>query len=194
MALYYPEKTNDFEYLVKKSRFIAFLYSVYKEDDISKIYDELKTANPKANHVCYAFRIFDEKETIVYRFSDDGEPTGSAGKPIYNHIEGNGLINSAVFVVRYFGGIKLGVGGLVKAYGHSAKEVISSATLLEFVRFQMLKLSIDYSELQKLEYLLPQYNAAIIEKEFTDIVDLTVKIPEEVVKEFSTLYKDNIVG
>jgi putative IMPACT (imprinted ancient) family translation regulator len=111
-----------FELKEKGSKFLAFAYPVKDEEAIKICLDELKSSYPDATHHCYAYKLFD-----TYRANDDGEPKNSAGLPIYRQILSENLEGTLVVVVRYYGGKKLGVAGLVKAYGEAAKQCLSSA-------------------------------------------------------------------
>lgn len=109
------------ELIEKKSRFIGYIFDVSNQQEVTQILEQLKKEHKKATHVCYAYKILCGQEIV--KFSDDGEPSGSAGRPILNVIEKTKLENVLVVVVRYFGGIKLGVGGLFRAYTKSASMV-----------------------------------------------------------------------
>ena len=109
--------TNEFE--IKKSRFITYLYNIDDENKVNEIIDTIKNEHKKARHVVYVYKI-----NNTAKINDDGEPKGTAGMPIFNVIEKNNLNNVLIVVVRYFGGIKLGAGGLFRAYSKSASEII----------------------------------------------------------------------
>lgn len=113
--------TNEFE--IKKSKFITFLYNLDNENDVPKIIEEIREKNKKARHVVYVYKI-----NNTAKINDDGEPKGTAGMPIFNVIEKNNLNNVLIVVVRYFGGIKLGAGGLFRAYSKSASEIVKKLT------------------------------------------------------------------
>ena len=110
---------NTYEEIIKKSRFIAYYYEVNKIDEINNILNDLRKEHKKAKHLPYAYKI-----NNLVKKSDDKEPSGTAGLPIYNIIEKNNLNNTLIVVVRYFGGIKLGAGGLLRAYANAANNVI----------------------------------------------------------------------
>ncbi|WP_306306155.1 IMPACT family protein [Methylomonas koyamae] len=138
---------------------------------------DLHRRYPDASHIVYAYRI-QSADGLVCRFYDAGEPSGTAGKPIFQHLEGKQLINLVVAVVRYFGGIKLGAGGLTRAYGNVAKAVIEAADIVDYVEFAEVDLTLDYSRLQPLEYQLKKLDGSILAQEFSDNVRLTVKLPK----------------
>jgi uncharacterized YigZ family protein len=171
------------EFIEKKSKFISLIEPISSENDVLSHYHALKSEHFKANHVAYAFRLLHNNQ-IIYRFKDDGEPSGSAGKPIYNFIEGNSLINVAIYVIRYFGGIKLGVGGLVKAYGKAAYDVIHLSDIIPYIEMSKIKVEINYNHLQRIEKKLPTFQAIISSKEFTDKILIDVILPKNQLEAF----------
>ena len=160
----------------KKSKFLAFLVP-YK--DFDKTMQRLRSEHPKAVHFVYAYRYLNEFEQIVENSSDDGEPRGTSGKPTLAVLSGAGIINSAAIIVRYFGGIKLGTGGLVRAYGDSVNEVIKIALFKEYQKLITKTLVCDYAELSQLEYLLNQENINIKSKEFSTQINLLIELTSE---------------
>jgi len=151
---------------VKKSKFHSFLvpYSSFDE-----VLNELKKRHPKANHFVTAFRYLNEFNQIVEGSSDDGEPRGSSGKPTLKVLEGNNLINVGIITVRYFGGILLGVGGLVKAYSDAANEAIKNAKLIEYVPVFEYTFEVDYSKTREIEYLLKKYEIFVVDRGFGEV-------------------------
>ncbi|MBZ7941770.1 YigZ family protein [Campylobacter molothri] len=141
--------TNSIE--IKKSTFLAFLCP-YKH--FKTLLSDLKQKHPKAVHFVYAYRYLNNFNQIVEDKSDDGEPKGTSGMPSLNVLRGFNLINTAVIVVRYFGGIKLGTGGLVKAYSDAVNEVIFHATLIPFEIKEKIEIAINIKNLGRLEYFL----------------------------------------
>ncbi|BBL56831.1 IMPACT family protein [Methylomonas koyamae] len=165
------------EEIVKKSRFIGVISPCRAEAEALAVLTDLHRRYPDASHIVYAYRI-QSADGLVCRFYDAGEPSGTAGKPIFQHLEGKQLINLVVAVVRYFGGIKLGAGGLTRAYGNVAKAVIEAADIVDYVEFAEVDLTLDYSRLQPLEYQLKKLDGSILAQEFSDNVRLTVKLPK----------------
>ena len=165
----------------KKSKFIAFLMPFKMFDEVMK---KIKAEHPKARHYVYAYRYLNEFDQIVENSSDDGEPKGTSGKPSLAVIAGAEIINSAVIIVRYFGGIKLGTGGLVRAYGGSLNEVIKIAEFFEYKKLENHILECEYSSLGQLEYILNQNSIKIINKDFLNIIKITIQITKD---EFDTL-------
>lgn len=173
--------------IIKKSIFIASLARVSSEAAAKKFIDEINQLHNKATHNCYAYMVgFDDH---VQRASDNGEPSGTAGVPILEVLKKNNLHNVAIVVTRYFGGIKLGAGGLIRAYSNSASEGINAVGIVNKVLQTKLKLSIDYSNYDRLNYYLSQNNHRIIATDYSSQVDVTVAIDEDNTEKF----KQNII-
>lgn len=162
---------------IKKSRFIGFARHCDSEQSALKQLRQVAAEHPSANHLAFAWRIRTPQGVITERFFDAGEPSGTAGRPILAPLQGEDLINSVVAVVRYFGGIKLGTGGLTRAYGNAAKQAIDAAGKIPWVEMAQQQLQIDYSQLQLLEYQLKQVNGRIIDQQFSDIVTVLIELP-----------------
>lgn len=136
------QKASEGIYKEKGSKFIAFAYPILSEDDFKNNMAQLKKDYHDARHHCYAFKIgLTENE---YRYSDDGEPNNSAGKPIYGQLLSHNITNVGVIVIRYFGGTKLGVGGLVTAYKEAAKDALSNAKIINKTVNNYYKIYFDY--------------------------------------------------
>lgn len=136
-----------------------------------------------ATHVTFAYRILDAHGLLHTRFSDDGEPSGTAGKPILMPLEGQDLINTAVFVVRYYGGTKLGAGGLVRAYGQTAKLVLQDAELGPHVITQQLRLTLPYEAQSQVDYLCKKEAIEVLERSFAEQVEMLIQLPAEKTEE-----------
>lgn len=165
------------EYEIKKSRFIGAIMPCSTEQQALQQLRTLASQNPTANHLAFAWRIRQDDGMINERCHDAGEPSGTAGRPILNPMAGNDLINTVVGVIRYFGGVKLGTGGLTRAYGNAAKMAIEAATLVPWVEMAQLSLTIDYAELQSLQYQLKKSNGEIIQQQFNEQVDVVISLP-----------------
>lgn len=162
---------------IKKSRFIGVICPCSRECDALLFIERLRDQHPGASHVAFAYRILDADGPIG-RFNDAGEPSGTAGKPIFLHLEGKQLINLCIAVVRYFGGVKLGAGGLTRAYGGLAKQVIDAARIVEYIEFAECELCLDYARLQPLDYHLKKLDGVIVHQEFADLVTVRVRLPK----------------
>ena len=161
-----------------------------------EIFDEvmirLKNEHPKARHHVYAYRYLNEFEQIVENSSDDGEPKGTSGRPSLAVMAGNELINTAVIIVRYFGGIKLGTGGLVRAYGTSVNEVIKISEFKDYQKLINKTLICDYSELSLLEYLLNEEKINIKSKDFSEQINLQIELTNKQFEKLNDLLSRNI--
>jgi uncharacterized YigZ family protein len=132
--------------------------------------------HPAAHHLAYAFRLNTE-QGFVPRFSDAGEPSGTAGMPVLKLIEGRDLINVCVAVIRYYGGINLGTGGLARAYGGTAKLALDATKSADFVKMQTIQLTINYKQMDAVNHALTKCNGSILDKAFNEQVDLQILLP-----------------
>lgn len=164
---------------IKKSRFIGVAMHCDSEQSALKQLRQLAAQHSSANHLAFAWRIRSAEGIITERFFDAGEPSGTAGRPILSPLQGEDLINTVVAVIRYFGGVKLGTGGLTRAYGNAAKQAIDAAGKLPWIEMAQFSLKIDYSQLQMLEYQLKQIKGRIIDQQFTDMVSVVIELPAE---------------
>lgn len=156
----------------KKSKFHAFLVPY---DNYAETLAKLKEEHPKARHFVTAFRYYNELKQVIEGSSDDGEPRGSSGKPTLKVLQGNELINVAVITVRYFGGVLLGVGGLVRAYGDSANLAIKSAELIPYEEFFDYRVETDYENSSKYEYLFKKHGIDVVDRNFLDGITYIVR-------------------
>ena len=163
-------------YKEKGSKFIAYAIPCSTEDEVKQHISRLRRENPQAVHVCTAFRLGSEKK--LYRSSDDGEPSNSAGPPILGQIQSFDLTNILIAIVRYYGGTNLGVGGLINAYRTSAKEALDNATIVEDEDRVLLEIQFDYAAYNNVMKLLKAGNCNIIEQTVDNITTMTVSIPE----------------
>jgi len=166
--------TNTLE--IKQSKFIAYFlpYSSFKHTLVL-----LKEKHPKARHFVVAYRYLNEFHQIVEHSSDDGEPKGTSGKPTLMVLQGSKIINSAIITIRYFGGTKLGTGGLVRAYSDVTNLVISNAKLLEYKNEISKTIVFNYSDMGKVEYACLNNSISIIEKEFSIDAQFKIKATQE---------------
>lgn len=160
------------EIVIKNSKFICFLYNVSTIDSINSILEKTRKDYKDATHICYAYRL--EK---VQKYSDDGEPGGTAGAPIMNVLEKNNVTNILAIVVRYFGGIKLGAGGLIRAYSKATREALSHANTDIVVFYDYYELISTYDDLKLLNSITK--NLDIIEKEFKENIVYKIKIEKD---------------
>jgi uncharacterized YigZ family protein len=161
----------------KKSRFLGFVYGVESEEAVALVLEEMRKKYWDARHVCYAYVLGERGEQ--QRFSDDGEPSGTAGKPMLDVLTGAAVTNALVVVVRYFGGVLLGTGGLVRAYSGAAKDALEHAVIITRQAGKELCISLDYTAFGKVQYLLNQEELTISETTYADNVLLKLPVPME---------------
>ncbi len=149
---------------IKQSKFISHLIPYYSYEFIL---NELKKSHPKARHFVVAYRFLNEFNQIMEYSSDDGEPKGTSGKPTLIVLQGAKIINSAIITVRYFGGVKLGTGGLARAYSDATHLVLMASVLKEYKEEVFVTICFEYTYLRKIEYECLSCNIEIIEKNFT---------------------------
>ena len=170
------------EIIEKKSRFIATVYHIETEEDVSTYISATRKKYWDAKHNCYAFVLGNNNE--IQRCSDDGEPAGTAGKPILEVIQGNEIHNCLIIVTRYFGGVLLGTGGLVRAYQQASKAGLENSVITQKMPGNKIKVDTDYNGLGKIQYIAGQMNLAIVDVEYTDAVSITMVISIDAAKEF----------
>ena len=161
-------------YKEKGSKFIGYAVACYTELEAKEFIETRKKQNHQARHLCYAYRFGVNKD--VYRANDDGEPNNSAGIPILGQIQSYDLSNVLIGVVRYFGGTKLGVGGLIQAYKTAAKEAIDLGEIVTKEVFEWLKLDFSYEDMPKVMSLIKQYNLHIEKQEFELSCELIISV------------------
>lgn len=167
-------KSVEHEIVEKKSRFIANVSPVLNEDAAKKFIDKIKKKYFDARHNCFAYLINDVQD--IMRFSDDGEPNKTAGKPILDVLIGEKIKNCIVVVTRYFGGTLLGTGGLIRAYQKSAKEAIFKAEIVEVKAFNKIHIKTDYSLIGKLKHEANLNNCFIANIIYTNIVEVIIYV------------------
>ena len=163
------------EIIEKKSRFIGYAVPAESEEEALAAVEKIKKKHYDARHNCYAFSIGTDPQPLL-RFSDDGEPQGTAGKPILEVIGGSGVRNVCIVVTRYFGGTLLGTGGLVRAYTEAAKAALAAGVVKKRRPMIRAKLGMDYGDLGKLQYLIAQEDAVIADTIYEDRVTLLVDV------------------
>lgn len=162
-------------YKEKGSKFIAYAVACYTEEEAKNYLEQWRKEHFQARHVCYAYRFGVEQN--MYRANDDGEPNNSAGAPILGQIQSFDLSNVLIGVVRYFGGTKLGVGGLIHAYRTAAKEAIENGEIVELEVFEWVNISFDYAAMPKVMNLLKQHNLVMKDQLFEATCTLITNFP-----------------
>ncbi len=170
--MYIIRNNIDDEQIIKNSRFITRLVKITKKDEVEDILNNVKKEYPKATHYCYAYIVNDYKKA-----SDDGEPGGTAGMPILNVLEKEDMTSVIAIVVRYFGGIKLGAGGLVRAYSSSVRDTLKKADKILLIEGVQIKITIPYDKQNELNYILK--DSEIVDKTFTDKVTYIINCSKE---------------
>ena len=166
------------EIVEKKSKFIANIYYVQSIDEAENYLNSIRKKHYDAKHHCYAYSIMTE-DGVVNRFSDDGEPSGTAGAPMLNILNKNNLVNIIVIVTRYFGGILLGTGGLVKAYSESTLKAIENAELVEEERGYEARTEIAYNDFEKFKFYCTNNKINIIETIYNDKIVCTLEVDKQ---------------
>ena len=178
-------------YKEKGSKFIGYAFYVENEDDIKNRISEVKKIHYSARHHCYAYRIGSEE--IKFRANDDGEPSHSAGDPILGQIIAKDLTNVLVIVVRYFGGIKLGVGGLIQAYKASAKEILDECKVETRTINKLFSVTLEYPELNQIMRFVKENNLNIIEQKMEMnceiILSIRLKDADTIFDKLSKMHK-----
>lgn len=166
------------EIVEKKSRFITNIYYVENEDEAEQKIKEVRKKYFDAKHHCFAYNIYEENKNVC-RFSDDGEPSGTAGSPMLNILETENIKNVVVIVTRYFGGILLGTGGLLRAYTGGLQDALSKAQIVNKDYGMIANVDIAYSDLEKLKYYFKNESIVITDTEYGENVKVHFEITEE---------------
>ena len=172
-----PAEPVIFSEEIKKSRFITLLARTEGVEAAKAFIQEIRNQHPAARHHCWAFVAGAPDDSQQLGFSDDGEPAGTAGKPILSQLMGSGIGEITAVVVRYYGGIMLGTGGLVKAYGGGVQQALKQLVVQQKVPLVEFAVQCDYSQLQLVETLLSQVGGHILRSEFGAAVDLVLALP-----------------
>jgi uncharacterized YigZ family protein len=181
-------------YKEKNSKFYGYAFPVLSEAEIKLHIEQLRKQHYGAVHFCYAFQL--GTESVYFRANDDGEPSNSAGMPIYGQIQSFGLTNILIVIVRFFGGVKLGVGGLISAYRTAAQMTLEEAEIIERTIDVQYQISFDYKNMNKVMRIIKEKNLEIIAQEMNESCSITIatrkKNAELTFAIFSTLFEINI--
>jgi len=156
----------------KNSKFFGYAFPVTSEDEIKSIVNNLRNQHFGAGHFCYAFQV--GTDTVSFRANDNGEPSNSAGMPIYGQIQSFGLTNVLVVVVRFFGGVKLGVGGLISAYKTAAQMALEESVILEKTIDVQFQISFDYKNMNKVMRIIKEKNLEIISQQMKESCQIKI--------------------
>jgi uncharacterized YigZ family protein len=185
---YTIEKTASAEFKDRGSKFIAYTFPIQSVDDFKKNLEAIRKEHPKATHHCFAYRIGLDNNT--YRVSDDGEPSGTAGKPILGQIDSKKLTNVLVVVVRYFGGTLLGVPGLINAYKSAASMALQVTPIVQKPIEVAYTLQFDYTQMNEVMMLVKQLNCQVLEKDMNLFCHLVIGIPRGRIDEAIYKFKE----
>lgn len=178
------------EIKVEGSRFLATALPVPDRGAAEERIEEIRERDHKATHHCSAYRTGLEGE--VFRYDDDGEPSGTAGRPILRQIDARSLTNTLVVVTRYFGGTELGTGGLARAYGEAASTAMNRATVVERVVRTPVKIQFSYEDTSPVDQVLQTFDAEVQASSYTDVTTLTVGVPPSEVDPFLQAFTDSL--
>jgi uncharacterized YigZ family protein len=167
------DKSKAAELKIKGSRFITHIFHVENKNQVQSKYQSICTEYHDARHNCFAYRILEEE----YRFSDDGEPSGTAGKPIFQVIKTRDLYQVLIVVTRYFGGIKLGTGGLARAYSEASKEGLNNVHIISEMQYTETNIQIGYDQFKSVSFLINKYDGKTDQINYGGKVTLAIKIP-----------------
>ncbi len=171
----------------KNSKFFGYAYPITSELEVKKHLDQLKIDHFSARHWCFAYQIGTEK--IKFRANDDGEPSNSAGMPIYGQIQSFEITNVLVVVVRYFGGVKLGVGGLISAYKTTAQLTLVEANIIEKTIDKQFKITFDYKNMNKVMQIIKEKNIQIVHQKMEMNCEIQIATRKKNAKEIVAIFK-----
>lgn len=185
---YTIEKDASAEFKDRGSKFIGYAFPIVSVDGFKEKLNEVKKLHPKATHHCFAYRLGLDGNT--FRVSDDGEPSGSAGRPILGQIDSKELVNVGVVVVRYFGGTLLGVPGLINAYKSAAALALQTTPLVQRQVEQELVVQFDYTQMNEVMRVVKQYNGRVVQQEMQLFCSMTVAVPRNRWMEINYILKE----
>jgi uncharacterized YigZ family protein len=179
----------------KGSKFHSFAFPVKSENEAKSIIEKLKNEYYDARHHCYAYIIGYDKSS--WRINDDGEPSGTAGKPIFNIIQSHDLTNCLIVVVRYFGGIKLGVSGLINAYKQATKDAIENSIIVERIIFEIYRIEFPYELINDVMKIMKDYGLQIIDMKIDNQTEIICKIrrneAQKMIMKCKSLYRIQVI-
>ncbi|WP_422860173.1 IMPACT family protein [Flagellimonas sp. S174] len=175
-------------YKDRKSKFYGYAYPVSSEEEVKPILEALRKKHPSANHVCYAWRL--GVDSFSYRANDDGEPNNSAGMPIYGQIQALDITNVLVAVVRFFGGVKLGVGGLIQAYRETARLTLDASEIIQSVQHSKITLHFEYPNMNKVMRVLRQHKVTILSQKMELNCRMVISVQKSKAQETGELFQE----
>ncbi len=187
-----PAESRSAEIVIKRSRFMATVHLVSSPQEAREIIKQVRAEHPSANHVVHAFITGDARS--VFGLSDDGEPGGTAGRPALEVLKGSGLTDVLVTIVRYFGGTKLGTGGLVQAYTAAVQETLRGLATKEKVALCEARVAFPYPLFERFKLLLEEHEGEVVGEEFGAEVALQIRVPERCTEALDTRLADLSAG
>ena len=184
MSYFNLAKNHQLEYEVKRSKFIACAHQANTREQAMQALQLQKTTFTDARHHCWAYLLGSPHQPISMASSDDGEPSGTAGKPILNVLQHQDIGNIMVIVVRYFGGVKLGAGGLVRAYSAATQRLIDDIEKIPFIATRQLTVYCEFSQEQYIRHLIKQFEGEVSDCQYQQTVCITISLPEKSVDLF----------
>jgi uncharacterized YigZ family protein len=172
------EKPTEGIFKDRGSKFLAFAYPVFSEDEVKEIQKKLRKKYYDAVHHCFAFRLGADKK--IFRMSDDGEPANSSAPPIYNQIRSKDLTNILVVVVRYFGGTKLGIPGLINAYKTATEEALNKASIITRTINEVLEIQFEYQSINEVKKIIKEENLEEISQKFELVCSITIGVRQSI--------------
>lgn len=189
------EKLSSGVYKEKGSKFLAFAYPVKSDSEVKLLLDQIRKEYYDARHHCYAYVLGYDKS--AWRINDDGEPSGTAGRPIYGQIQSYDLTNVLVVVVRYFGGIKLGVSGLINAYKLAAQDALQQAEIIERTINEIYRLEFPYEQINEAMKIVKEFGLQILESSFDTESYIVYKIrrnsAQKVISKSESIYRFKVI-
>ena len=172
------KNTSSQEQTIQKSRFIGYTFIGDTKQDILRALQSIAKEHPHASHLAFAYQLKSEHGFEPY-YSDAGEPSGTAGKPLLQLIDAHQIVGGGIGVIRYYGGINLGTGGLTRAYGGTGKLALNHSVIEPYIEYINLKLNINYNELDNYIHAILSMNGSVLDKVFNEKVSLLIKFPKE---------------
>ncbi len=178
----------------KSSDFLTFLHPITSREEAMALIDFYRGLHPGANHVCWAYIIGNTRQPLTQAFSDDGEPSGTAGKPMLHVLTEREVGDSLAVVVRYFGGVKLGAGGLVRAYSGAVSSAVNLAELKKITPRVTLKIQVDFAREAKIRHLATRYDGQVLQVDYAAEVTLTISLAQVLLDDFKKQAIDDCAG
>lgn len=184
------DKPAHASFVEKKSEFVSDICHINSLAEVAAIVDSVRLQHPKARHVAFAAISGGQRGTLEERMSDDGEPSGTAGKPILDVLRAQNLTDCVICVTRYFGGILLGSGGLIRAYATAANNAVRVAHLADIAIFAQYTTTIQYSQIRMFQHLLTQLGGSVVAEEYLEQVALSLQVPQLMSEAFESSVRE----